>query len=326
MLSRRLFAEKDVYLTMSGGHAGSNKGKLFLSAAFIFAGSSVVTARYVSGDLQPFTITFISLVIAALTALLAFGKVLFKTVKRLSRRHWIMLVLQAAFGIFLFRVFLTFGLRYTTAAEAGIITGTTPAITAIFTRLILKEKLNRNSLIAILFTLAGVLILQGFPFNLSAFNTSHLLGNVLALGAASCESLFTTISRKLHVDLNETFTLHPFVQSGIVSIIAMILCTVPMLLENPYLALTKLPASGWIALVWYGCVVTVIAYACMFAGAKYCDGYTIAAFAGLIPISAYILSLTLLGESATYNHVIGCGFIVISIYILSRKRKPLSIS
>jgi drug/metabolite transporter (DMT)-like permease len=299
----------------------SSKGKLFLCAAFVLAGSSVVTARYVTGDLQPFTITFISLAFAALTASLLRGKAMLGTVKRLGKHQWIMLILQAVFGVFMFRVFLTFGLRYTTAVEAGIITGASPAITAIFTRLILKEKLNKHSLAAILFTLAGVLMLQGFPFNMAAFSTSHLLGNALALGAASCESLFTTFSRKLHIDSKEEDQLHPFVQSGIVSILALLLCTVPMLLEQPFAALPKIPLSGWIALLWYGCVVTVVAYACMFAGAKYCDGYTIAAFTGLIPISAFILSLIVLKETAVYYHVIGCGLIVISIYILSRSRK-----
>ena len=296
-----------------------NKGKLFLTIAFILAGSSVVTARYVSGNLQPFTITFLSLVFASLTAILFCGKSIFGTVKKLSKRHWKILILQSVFGIFLFRVFLTFGLHYTSAVEAGIITGTSPAITAIFTRLLLKERLKKNSMIGILFTLLGVLMLQGFPFNMSAFNISHLFGNMLALGAASCESLFTTLSRKAHTDVKEDYELNPFVQSGIVSIIALILCFVPMLLESPFSDLTKLPISGWIALVWYGSIVTVIAFACMFTGAKYCDGYTIAAFTGLIPISSLILSLIVLKETVNFNQIIGCGLIVVSIIIMSRK-------
>ncbi len=296
-----------------------NKGKLFLSAAFILAGSSVVTARYVSGNLQPFTITFMSLMFAVLTAFLFNGKSIFNTLKQLSKRHYTILTLQAVFGIFLFRIFLTFGLRYTTGVEAGIITGTSPAITAIFTWLILKERLSKNSIYAILLTLIGVLMLQGFPFNMEAFNVSHLLGNILVLGAAACESLFTTLSRKAHTDSKEEYELDPIVQSGIVSTIALVLCIVPMLLESPFYELTKLTVGGWMALAWYGSVVTVIAFACMFTGAKYCDGYTIAAFTGLIPISALILSLIVLKETVAFYQMIGCVFIVTSITIMSRK-------
>lgn len=295
-----------------------NNGKLFLALAFILAGSSVVTARVVSGMLQPFTITFMSLVFAVFTAFLFYGKLISKTVKQLRKRQWHLLVLQAVFGIFLFRVFLTFGLRYSTAVETGIITGTSPAITAIFTRLILKERLHQNSIVAIFFTLMGVLMLQGLPFNMSAFNVSHLLGNMLVLGAAACEALFTTLSRKACADSQEDDVLHPFVQSGIVSMIALALCFIPMLLESPF-ELMVLSVSGWMALAWYGCVVTVIAFAFMFTGAKYCDGYTIAAFTGLIPISSLILSMMMLKEVVTLSQIFGCGLIVTAIIIMSRK-------
>ena len=62
-----------------------------------------------------------------------------------------------------------------------------------------------------------------------------------------------------------------------------------------------------------------MAFAFMFSGAKHCDGYTIAAFAGLIPMSALILSVIILKEIVTVNKIIGCCFILFSIFIMSRK-------
>jgi len=294
-------------------------GKMFLTIAFILAGSSVVVARYVSGNLQPFTITFMSLVFASITAMLFRGKSIISAARKLSKRHWVILSLQAVFGVFLFRVFLTFGLKYTSAIEAGIVIGTAPAITAIFARLILKDRFNKNSILGILLTSIGVLAVQGFPFNMSTFELNHLFGNLLVIGAASSEALFTTLSRKAHIDVNENYDLHPFVQSGIVSIIALFLCIIPMILESPYIVLMELPINGWIALIWYGSIVTIIAFACMFKGAKYCDGYTIAAFTGLIPMSALFLSIIILKEIITVNKIIGCSLIIISIIIMSRK-------
>lgn len=294
-----------------------DKGKFFLTAAFTLAGSSVVTARYVSESLQPFTVTFMSLVFAAATVLLFSAGPVFRTIPKLGARRWRILVLQSVFGIFLFRVFLTFGLQHTSAVEAGIIMGTSPAITAILTRLLLREALGKNSVTGILFTLLGILMLQGFPFNMAAFDIDHLFGNALALGAASCESLFTVLSRKACTDTKEDYELHPFVQSGIVSTIALLLCFIPMLSEGQCSELAALPIGGWIALIWYGSVVTVVAFACMFTGAKYCDGYTIAAFTGLLPISSFVLSLIVLGETTNANQIVGCGLIVMSIIIMS---------
>lgn len=51
---------------------------------------------------------------------------------------------QSLFGSFLFRVFLTEGLQHIGTAEAGIITGATPAITALLTWVMLREKLTSS--------------------------------------------------------------------------------------------------------------------------------------------------------------------------------------
>ena len=100
----------------------------------------------------------------------------------------------------------------------------------------------------------------------------------------------------------------------------MVLCFVPALVEQPLEAIKELPYTGWLALLWYGNVVTIVAFACMFAGAKRCSGYTIAAFAGLIPITSTVLSVVVLREPVIIYQIIGCGLIVISIIIISRKK------
>jgi len=132
------------------------------------------------------------------------------------------------------------------------------------------------------------------------------------------ESLFVTLSCKAHIGVKEDYELHPFAQSGIVSMVALILCFFPMISEYSFAKLAELPVSGWIALVWYGSIVTVIAFACMFTGAKYCNGYIIAAFNGLIPISSLVLSIIVLNETLKFNQVIGCFFILASIISISR--------
>ena len=294
-------------------------GKIYLVIAFFLAGSSVIAARFLSDSLSPFTTTFMSLLFAVLTAIICYGRETVKSIKRIRPAQWKILVLQAVFGIFLFRVFLTTGLGYTSAAEAGIITGCSPAITGLLAWIMLREPIREKSVFGILLTLVGVLLLQGFPFNMVAFNVQHLIGNLLALGAAACESLFTTLSRKAHVDSEEEYRLSPLAQAGIVSMIALILCTIPMLMEKPMGSLMSLPISGWLALVWYGSIVTVVAFACMFAGAKRCDGYTIAAFTGVIPLSSLVLAVLILCETVQLHQLAGCAFIISAILLMSRR-------
>jgi drug/metabolite transporter (DMT)-like permease len=149
-------------------------GKIYLSIAFFFFFSSVVAARFLADSLSPFTTTFMSLFFAVLTAVICYGRKTVQSIKQIRPAQWRILILQAVFGIFLFRVFLTAGLGYTSAVEAGIITGSSPAITGLLAWIILREPIKKRSVSGISLTLIGILLLQGFPFNMAAFSMQHL--------------------------------------------------------------------------------------------------------------------------------------------------------
>ena len=290
-------------------------GKLYLAIAFSLAGSSVVAASFISEQLPTFTTTALSLFFAVLSAIILCGRKMYTTAKRLPRRTWAAISLQAIFGCFLFRIFLTTGLQYIGAAEAGIITGATPAITAIFAWLMLREKVALRTVLGISLTVIGIMMVQGFPFTVAG-QMVQPIGVLLVLGAAACEAFFTTLSRKISLDEE---LLPPLVHAGFVSVLALVLCAVPAWFEQPWAAIQDLRINGWIALVWYGCVVTVLAFALMFKGAKRCSGYTIAAYAGIIPVSSTLLSVTLLKDPVSIVQIAGCCLVVLATLIISKQ-------
>lgn len=292
------------------------KAKLFLAAAFFLAGTSVVAARYVSGYLQPFSIAFISLLFAVLLALPLHGGKTFAEAKRLEPRQWLILFLQAFFGILLFRIFLAWGLQYTSAANAGIVTGTTPAVTAFLAWLLLRERLTRRILAGVCCSVLGIALLQGISPPGEDYAASSLAGTLLVFAAAACEALFAILARTMQRTDQARMTLHPLAHATLVSVIAMLLCLIPMAYEQPLAAIAVLPPGGWLALIWYGGMVTVAAFACMFAGARHCDGRTISAFTGLIPLSALALSAGLLGESIAPVQAVGCLLVLASIHMV----------
>lgn len=59
-----------------------------------------------------------------------------------SKREWAILFLQALTGVFLFNIFLLYGVKFTGSVESGIITSTTPAMVGIISFLFLKERGN----------------------------------------------------------------------------------------------------------------------------------------------------------------------------------------
>lgn len=276
------------------------KGMLYLFGAFTLAGSSVITGSLLNGKLGAFTITAISLLLALMLLIPMCFRQLVRSFGRRARVNWPQLLLQAVFGMFLFRMFMLFGLSHTSAAEAGIITGATPALTVLLARLVLKEPVNRFSLTGIASTVSGIILIQGLFSQGNSFTLQHLIGNMLVLFAAASESVFNILSRRssLRSGGPSEQPVDPAVQTTLVSAMAFLLCLVPAGFENPLRSLAGIGWEEWIALVWYGPFVTALAFVLWYAGIHRCDASTAATFSGMMPFTALVLSVVLLRQEA----------------------------
>jgi drug/metabolite transporter (DMT)-like permease len=296
------------------------KGKIYLLLAFSLAGTSVIIGYILSEKLSGFTITAVSLGIMLLCLLPFYGAKVVRTIRLLKKNDWKMLILQAVFGIFLFRSFLLFGVSLTSTVEAGILTGTTPAITGVLAFLVLKEKPTGYKALGIACTVFGIVLLEGVNLNSVRFTLQHIGGNALILSAAASESAFNIISKK-HRAMKQypaEMQIHPMVQTLLVSAIAFVLSAIPASGVQSFPSLTLIELKEWMALVWYGLFVTALAFVCFYAGVKRCDAFTTAAFSGMIPFTSMLLSLLLLRETIGYPQWVGGFLIILSILLIGR--------
>lgn len=303
----------------------SIKGKLYLVGAFGFAGTSVVAARYVSGKIGAFTIAAISLFFALTLLLpLCFSR-LRAAWPGLTKKNLGEICMQAFFGMFLFRFLLLNGVSRTSSLEAGILTGTTPAITAFFAWALLRERVGVRTLLGILATIAGGLLVQDIVSGGGAIRLDHLWGNLLVVGAAASESLFSILSRASVLRMGgENTPLDPLVQTTLVTAAAFLFCLIPAALEEPFARIASVGLAGWLALSWYGFFVTALAYLCWYAGIKRSEAFTAAAFSGLMPLTSMILSAVLLRERADLYQWLGGACVIAGMMLIGAKRKKIS--
>jgi drug/metabolite transporter (DMT)-like permease len=297
------------------------KGSVFLFCAFTLAGTSVISAKFVSGRLGVFTIAAASLLFAILCLLPLCANILIKTIRLMEKREWLMLFLQALFGIFLFRMFLLQGLLRTSAGEAGILTGATPAVTALLAMVILKEPASVKSLAGILSTVGGILLIQGALSPGNEFLPENFWGNMLVLCAAGSESLFNMFSRMnyLKAASRQKEPFNPVVQTMLVSGIALLLCIIPALFEQPVSSLMALGIKEWLSLIWYGVFVTALAFIFWYAGIKRRSVYAAAAFSGMMPFTSLFLSVMVLGEQAGWWQWSGGALIILGMFLIGKR-------
>ena len=106
------------------------------------------------------------------------------------------------------------------------------------------------------------------------------------------------------------------VQTAIVSAIAMVLCLIPAMFENPLTRLAAIGGKEWFALLWYGIFVTALAFMFWYAGIKRCGAVTAAAFSGMMPFTSLLLSVLLLGETSGPHLWTGGALIITGIILI----------
>lgn len=294
-------------------------GKICLAAAFMLAGTSVITGRLLADRLGTFTIQAVSLGIMLAVLFPFYRKSILASVSRLTRRQWMDTLLQALFGMFAYRCFLLYGLRLTSAGEAGILIGVTPAITAILAWSILKEPLYKGAVPGILLTVAGLAFIQGSGGG-EDLSLRHAAGNGLILCAAASEAVFNMLAKKRQTrDRSGNAEVPPMVQTYLVSGAAFLFSLLPACLENPLPRLASVGLREWSALAWYGLLVTGLSYALFYQGVKRCDAYVTAAFSGVAPLTSMVLSVWVLKELLVWGQWLGGGMVMLGIGLIGSR-------
>ncbi|MCI1696103.1 DMT family transporter [Aneurinibacillus aneurinilyticus] len=282
--------------------------------AMIIVGSSVVAGKLIVQSFPVFLASELRFLIA--TIILFPILVKFEGFPSIGKRDLLILFLQALFGVFLFNIFMLYGLTITTAIEGGIITSTIPAVTGCLAFLFLKEKLTKSVMTGILLAVLGTLTINfSDSFTTVGRGSSPLLGNLLIFGAVISEALFIIFGKFIVQRVS------PLAISTIVSIFGTILFLPFSLYEGNRFNFGEVSIAEWGLVFYFGIVVTVIAFILMYQGVSKVSASTAGVLTGVLPMSSVILSVVILGEKVSFIHLIGIGFTLTAIYLIAKPAK-----
>ncbi|HYK73767.1 MAG TPA: DMT family transporter, partial [Pseudoneobacillus sp.] len=162
--------------------------------------------------------------------------------------------IQAFVGVFLFSIFLLLGSKYTSAIESGIITSLTPALVAIVSVFIFKERLISNQIIGIGIAIVGVLLISLFDLTGTVLLTFYsLYGNLLILLAVMGEAIFVTFGKLVSKEIS------PLRVSTIVVTFGALLFLPFAISEALAFDFTKVNAKDLFLLIYSAVAVSVVA-------------------------------------------------------------------
>jgi drug/metabolite transporter (DMT)-like permease len=240
-------------------------------------GSSVVVGKLVVAKLPVFLIGGLRFGLAALI-LVPLVLARERGMPAVSRRDAGLLLAQAFTGVFAFNTLLLYGLTFTSAAEGGIVTSTTPAVAAALAVLLLGEAWTGRRAAGLALAVLGLVAL-----NVGAAGPRGprpLLGNLLVLAAVVGEGLFVVCSRVLAQRLS------PLVIAAGISVLGLLMFGPFAVYEARHFGLERLDGADWAAIVYYAVVVTVVAFLLWARGVARVPAGTAAVFTGVLPVSA----------------------------------------
>ncbi len=297
------------------------KAYLDLTLAMVIVGSSVVVCKIITHEFPLFLASAIRFGLASALLAILFRKE-FRKLASIGRKDWTIVIVMAICGQFVFTLFILWGMRFTSGAEAGLITSTTPAVMALISFLLLGERLTLPVVVGAALAFLGVLVVTDpFASTQNASEEGRWFGNLLICIAVLGEGVFLMLRKTVSPALSDLS-----LTTG--------LCLVGFILFLPMATyeawgfdFSSVGRSAWIAMAYFAAIFTVLAYVLWFRGVARVPGGTAGIFTAVMPVSAVVLSYLFLGEAFKWSHLLGGLMIVTSIAVITlgsetRKETP----
>jgi len=269
----------------------------------IIWGGSFFFIKVIVAELHPFTAVFGRVIIAAIVL----NVIVLATGHRMpsSLRLWVMFMVMAFFNNLLPFSLIFWGETQIASGLASILNATTPLWTVLLAHFLTSdEKLTPNRFSSVLFGLLGVVIMIG-PVVLMGLGL-NVLAQLAVVGAAISYSFGTIYSKRFMKIAPIVLATCQLTCSTLMMIPIVIFVDRPWLLPMPTIKI-------WAALLALAILCTAFAYVIYFRLLSTIGATNLMLVTFLIPVSAILYGMTILGERLEFRHFIGMGLIGISL-------------
>jgi drug/metabolite transporter (DMT)-like permease len=269
-------------------------------------GTLAIFARLAYEDgVTPTSLLFLRFGIASLCMLLA---MLIKGIP--LPRGWILLGLALMGGIgYVGQAFSYFtALTLIPAGLVALLLYLYPAIVTILAVIILKERISKWKIIALLIALGGTVLTIG------PTGGGQFLGVLFGLGAAFIYSIYILVGSKI------TKQVTAIQSSTVVIVSAAIVSGGLVTIKGPAFPET---ASGWASVIAIALISTILAIVTFFAGLERVGPTNASTLSTVEPAVTVVLAAMVLGEAISFMRILGGIMIILAVIILAKSEVPI---
>lgn len=228
--------------------------------------------------------------------------------RRLLRRDYVAFVVLGLTGLVLNTTTWFWGLKWTTALNAGILGAASPIFVALGAAVLLGERLRPRTWAGIALTVAAVVLTVAKGSVAVLLELAFNRGDFIILLSQTAWVAYSLYSRAT------ASTLPPvWVMAGANAVGAVVLVPLSWLIEGPWPAPITAPL-GW-GVMLYGAVPITIAHLWYYRVIRRLGPGRAAAFMNLMPFVVIAMSWALVGEAVHAYHVVGAVLVIAGVVL-----------
>ncbi|MFZ5351927.1 MAG: DMT family transporter [Bacillota bacterium] len=270
------------------------RSDLMLILVTVFWGATYLLTKLALDALQPFNLTALRFIIAfAVSAAFFHKQILRADIKTIKY--------SAALAVILFTVFITmtFGLKYTTASNAGFLVSLSVVFIPIISAVVLKQKVETKIIKGIFFAVIGIALLT--------------LNSRLSINSGDLLCILCALLFAAHVVATGVFTRS--VNSISLSVIQLGFVGVLSIIFSLFTESVRIPNSivTWFAVLTLSILCTAVSYVIQTVAQKYTSATHTGLILSLEPVFSALFAFLFLGEVLTLKGYIGAAVLLFSI-------------
>jgi drug/metabolite transporter (DMT)-like permease len=280
----------------------TQKGSLFIILAMSIFGLYGIFIRSI--NLPSFVIVFYNFLFAAII-MSAYFLVKDKSIFKFKNYFWLLMALSVFAmlnNLFFFKSF-----QLTTISNAVLTHYTAPIFVAIFAPLFLKEKLEKITLVALLISIVGLILILSNNFS---FNDTNFLGIIYGTASGLMYGFVIIILKHLSGKLS-IYTINIYMAFIAAAILTPFIITSRVTINT----------STWFMLLLIALIFGITATLLHINGVKRVKSQHAGVLAYSEPFTAPIYAFLFFSEIPTFNTIIGGSLVIFSGYLIIRDQK-----
>lgn len=279
---------------------------LLLCTSFLWGGNFVV-GKFLVGHASSLTLTDLRWMIAVVCLI---PMVWFREKRILPTKQAVLpLILMGVTGVALFNLFMFWALERTNATNVGLLSTLNPVSIAIFSFLLVKDKIKPLQIVAMFISFGGVLVVMSKGDLAHISNLHFNVGDLWMLAAVSMWGIYSVCARWA---MKTVTPLMSTLYSGVFGVALML----PFNLST--FTVQNTTWSFWLSLFYVGVLATVVSMVMWNVGVQKVGATAAGMFLNFNPVFTAILAFLLLGERMTAIQLLGSVIVIIGCYLFSR--------